>query len=197
MNGIAASIPATLVLFFIDHVLRTPQYTAALLCAYFAAGAAGMPLWIALSKRYGKTHSWLFGMALSIAAFVWAFMLGEGDVWGFAIICVLSGLGLGADLAIPPAMVADVIDDDIAKGIAPADGAYLGLWNLCSKMNLAIAAFIALTAVEYFGLKTGTAGVLVSQTPQALTALAVTYALIPCMLKAASVWLLWRAKFTN
>ena len=197
VNGIAASIPATLVLFFIDHVLRTPQYTAALLCAYFAAGAAGMPLWITLSKRYGKTHSWLLGMALSIAAFVWAFMLGEGDVWGFAIICVLSGLGLGADLAIPPAMVADVIDDDIAKGIAPADGAYLGLWNLCSKMNLAIAAFIALTAVEYFGLKTGTAGVLVSQTPQALTALAVTYALIPCMLKAASVWLLWRAKFTN
>lgn len=197
VNGIAASIPATLVLFFIDHVLRTPQYTAALLCAYFAAGAAGMPLWIALSKRYGKTHSWLLGMALSIAAFVWAFMLGEGDVWGFAIICVLSGLGLGADVAIPPAMVADVIDDDIANGIAPADGAYLGLWNLCSKMNLAIAAFIALTAVEYFGLKTGTAGVSVSQTPQALTALAVTYALIPCVLKAASVWLLWRAKFKN
>ena len=64
-------------------------------------------------------------------------------------------------------------------------------------MNLAIAAFIALTAVEYFGLKTGTAGVLVSQTPQALMALAVTYALIPCVLKAASVWLLWRAKFKN
>lgn len=197
VNGIAASIPATLVLFFIDHVLRTPQHTAALLCAYFAAGAAGMPLWIALSKRYGKTRSWLLGMAVSIAAFVWAFMLGEGDVWGFAIICILSGLGLGADLAIPPALVADVIDDDIAKGLAPADGAYLGLWNLCSKMNLAIAAFIALTAVEYFGLKTGTAGVLVSQTPQALMALAVTYALIPCVLKAASVWLLWRAKFKN
>ena len=122
VNGIAASIPATLVLFFIDHVLRTPQHTAALLCAYFAAGAAGMPLWIALSKRYGKTRSWLLGMAVSIAAFVWAFMLGEGDVWGFAIICILSGLGLGADLAIPPALVADVIDDDIAKGYETEDG---------------------------------------------------------------------------
>jgi glycoside/pentoside/hexuronide:cation symporter, GPH family len=197
VNGIAASIPATLVLFFIDYVLRTPQFTAQLLCAYFAAGALGMPLWIMLANRFGKSRAWLAGMVLSIAAFVWAFMLGEGDITGFFIICAMSGLGLGADLAIPPAMVADVIDDDIAKGLAPADGAYLGLWNLCSKMNLALAAFVALGVVEYFGLKTGAAGAPAIQTPQALTALAITYALLPCVLKAASVWLLWRAKFKN
>ena len=197
VNGIAASIPATLVLFFIDYVLRTPQYTAQLLCAYFAAGAIGMPLWIMLAARLGKTRAWLAGMVLSIVAFIWAFLLGEGQITGFFIICVMSGLGLGADLAIPPAMVADVIDDDIAKGLAPADGAYLGLWNLCTKMNLALAAFVALGVVEFYGLKTGAAGVPLAQTPQALTALAVTYALIPCGLKAISVWLLWRTKFKN
>ena len=53
-NGIAAAIPATLVLFFIDDVVNAPQLSAHFLIAYFAAGALGMPLWVFLSARIGK-----------------------------------------------------------------------------------------------------------------------------------------------
>ena len=45
---------------------------------------------------------------MSILAFAGASLIGPGDLAGFAVICVASGLALGADLALPAAMAADL-----------------------------------------------------------------------------------------
>ncbi len=191
-NGIAASIPATLVLFFIEDVIKAPAQAALFLIAYFAAGAAGMPLWVWLSARLGKGRAWLVGMVVSIVAFVWAFMLGAGDVVAFGCICVLSGLGLGADLALPPSLLADVIDEDEKSGHGRNEGAYFGLWNLVTKLNLALAAGIALPALAALGyVPQG------QNAPEALTYLAAVYALLPCVLKAAAAAALWFSPFVH
>lgn len=189
-NGIAASIPATLVLFFIEDVVRRPDWSAHFLIAYFAAGACGMPLWLKLSAAWGKGRAWGAGMAVSIVAFVWAFLLGAGDAVPFMVICILSGLGLGADLALPPSILADVIDDDERAGLGRNEGAYFGLWNLVTKMNLALAAGIALPALAMLGYESRGAA-----TPQALTYLAAIYALLPCALKAAAALALVTSPF--
>jgi len=190
MNGIAASIPATLVLFFIEDVIQRPDLTAQFLIAYFAAGAAGMPLWVRLSASIGKGRAWFCGMILSIAAFIWAFLLGAGDATAFFVICVMSGLGLGADLALPPSMLADVIDVDERAGKGRNEGAYFGLWNLVTKGNLALAAGVALPLLGWLGYAPKDA-----HTAEVLTALAAVYALLPCMLKAVAAFLLWRSPF--
>ena len=181
-NGIAASIPATLVLFFIEDVIQKPGMTAAFLIAYFAAGALGMPLWVWLSRRIGKARAWLVGMVLSIVAFVWAFLLQPGDVTPFMIICIMSGLGLGADLALPPSILADVIDDDERAGLGRNEGSYFGLWNLVTKMNLALAAGIALPTLALLGYQPK-----MTTSPQALMYLSATYALLPCVLKFGAI----------
>jgi glycoside/pentoside/hexuronide:cation symporter, GPH family len=181
-NGIAASIPATLVLFYIEDVIQAPQLTAQFLVAYFAAGALGMPLWVWLSSRIGKGRAWFVGMVLSIVAFVWAFLLGKGDVAPFMAICIMSGLGLGADLSLPPSILADVIDDDEAKGLSRNEGSYFGLWNLVTKLNLALAAGIALPTLAWLGYQPK-----VTTDAQALVYLSATYALLPCLLKALAV----------
>ena len=178
-NGIAAAIPATLVLFFIEDVVQRPDLSAHFLIAYFAAGALGMPLWVWLSARLGKGRAWCVGMVLSIAAFVWAFLLKPGDATPFMLICIMSGLGLGADLALPPSILADVIDDDDRKGLGRNEGAYFGLWNLVTKMNLALAAGIALPALAVLGYQSR-----VTTDPKTLMYLAAVYALLPCALKA-------------
>jgi glycoside/pentoside/hexuronide:cation symporter, GPH family len=180
-NGIAASIPATLVLFFIEDVIKAPQYSAQFLIAYFAAGAAGMPLWVWLSGRIGKSRAWLVGMILSIVAFVWAYTLGAGDIAAFMVICALSGLGLGADLSLPPSILADVIDEDTKRGLGRNEGAYFGLWNLVSKFNLALAAGIALPTLALLGYVPGAN---TAESATSLTYLAMIYALLPCALKA-------------
>ena len=189
-NGIAASIPATLVLFFINDVIKAPDLSAHFLIAYFAAGAFGMPLWVILSARIGKGRAWCVGMVVSIIAFVWTFTLQAGDVTPFMIICILSGLGLGADLALPPSILADVIDDDEKRGLTRNEGAYFGLWNLVTKMNLALAAGIALPSLALLGYQPGAA-----QAPNALFYLAGVYALLPCLLKAFAVIALIKSPF--
>jgi glycoside/pentoside/hexuronide:cation symporter, GPH family len=194
-NGIAASIPATLVLFFIEDVIKAPQYSAQFLIAYFAAGAAGMPLWIWLSGRIGKSRAWFVGMIVSIIAFVWAYTLGAGDIAAFMVICVLSGLGLGADLSLPPSILADVIDEDDKRGLGRNEGAYFGLWNLVSKMNLALAAGIALPALALLGYVPGASS---AESAASLTYLALIYALLPCALKAiAAVALIYTPFFKS
>ena len=189
-NGIAASIPATLVLFFIDDVIKAPQLSAHFLIAYFAAGAFGMPLWVILSARIGKGRAWFVGMVVSIVAFVWTFTLSSGDSTPFMIICILSGLGLGADLALPPSILADVIDDDDKRGLGRNEGAYFGLWNLVTKMNLALAAGIALPSLALLGYQPG-----IAQAPDALLYLAGVYALLPCVLKAFAAIALIKSPF--
>ncbi len=189
-NGIAASIPATLVLFFIEDVIKAPAQAALFLIAYFAAGAVGMPLWVWLSARIGKGRAWFVGMILSIIAFVWAFTLGAGDVTAFGIICVMSGLGLGADLALPPSILADVIDQDEKAGLGRNEGAYFGLWNLVTKLNLALAAGIALPALSLLGYVPQAAN-----PPAVLLYLAAIYALLPCVLKAVAAFALLRTPF--
>jgi glycoside/pentoside/hexuronide:cation symporter, GPH family len=191
-NGIAASIPATLVLFFIEDVIQAPKLTPHFLIAYFAAGALGMPLWVWLSARLGKGRAWFVGMVLSIVAFVWAFLLTKGDVAPFMVICVLSGLGLGADLALPPSILADVIDDDERKGLDRNEGSYFGLWHLVTKLNLALAAGIALPTLAMLGYVPK-----VTTSAQSLVYLSATYALLPCVLKALAVAALVYSPFFN
>lgn len=188
LNGIAASIPATLVLFFIEDVVKRPQLTAAFLIAYFAAGAAGLPGWVWLARRIGKRKAWLTGMGVSILAFVWAYSLGAGDTVAYFAICVLSGLGLGADLALPPSLLADVIDEDEKNGLGRSEGAYFGLWNLATKLNLALAAGLSLPLLGAFGYAPKAAN-----GPEALFVLSAVYALLPCALKALAAAALWRA----
>jgi Na+/melibiose symporter-like transporter len=183
LNGIAAAIPATLVLFFIADVLDAESQQGIFLALYFIAGAAGMPLWVRLSARLGKPLAWLIAMGVAIAAFVWASRLGAGDTRPFAVICVLSGIALGADLALPPSLLADVIG---RRGKMEATGSYFGLWTLATKLNLALAAGIALPLLEALGYRPG------GRDAAALTALAIVYAFVPCVLKlGAGAALLW------
>jgi Na+/melibiose symporter-like transporter len=100
-NGIAAALPATLFLFFVADVLQLEKASGPLLALYFVAGAASLPLWVKLATRYGRVAAWLAAMILSIFAFAGASLLGSGDLWPFALICIASGLALGADLILP------------------------------------------------------------------------------------------------
>jgi len=185
-NGTAAAIPATLVLFYIDDVLQARSLAPAYLLAYFGAGALGLPLWVRLSAAIGKARAWLAAMTLALGGFACASVLGPGDAWAFFVVCGLSGLALGADLAIPPSMLADAIDHDEARGMARQEGAYFGAWNLLTKANLALAAGMSLpllAALDYVPGHRGTAEV---------RALAAVYAILPSALKALAIGLLWR-----
>ncbi|MCK6390834.1 MAG: MFS transporter, partial [Azonexus sp.] len=90
----------------------------------------------------------------------------------------MSGLALGADLALPSAMAADLGE---RQGMS---GTCFGLWNFVGKLNLALAAGLALPLVGLLGYAPGgTSG---------LPALVFAYAILPLAFKAVAATLLWR-----
>ncbi|HEY8026778.1 MAG TPA: MFS transporter [Burkholderiaceae bacterium] len=182
-NGIASAIPATLFQFFAEDRLQLGHQTGYLLGIYFIAGAASMPMWVALARRQGEARAWLISMLLAIAAFGWAYFLSAGSATAFCIVCILSGLTLGADLALPPALLAAVINRAGHSG--KREGAYFGLWSWATKMNLALAAGAALPLLAYLGYVPGIANA------QGGLALASTYALLPCVFKLTAALLLF------
>jgi Na+/melibiose symporter-like transporter len=183
VNGVAAAIPATLFLFFVDDKLQLGTYGGLFLMLYFGAAAASMPLWVSLARRYGEARAWGAGMLLAALVFVWAYWLGAGALLSFGAICLLSGLALGADLALPPALLAGVIARAGHSG--QREAAYFGLWNWGVQLNLALAAGIALPLLGWLGYVPGSG----SDTQ----ALSVAYALLPCALKLIAALMLWRA----
>ena len=176
LNGIASAMPATLLLFFVQDRLQAPAaLQPVFLGSYFLAAALSMPAWLAAVRRIGLAASWLGGMALSIAVFSGAAALGAGDSGAFLAVCVLSGVGLGADLALPGALLAGLIADAGHRG--RGEGAYFGWWNFATKLNLALAAGLALPLLALAGYSPG------ARDPDALRALVIGYCLLPCVLK--------------
>ena len=184
LNGIASAVPATLVLFFIQDRLQSPaRLEPVFLGSYFLAAALSIPLWLALVKKLGLARSWLVGMVLAIAVFAWAWQLGAGQALAFAVVCALSGVALGADLALPGALLAGLIQASGQSG--QREGAYFGWWNFAGKLNLALAAGLALPLLGVFGYAPG------SRDAGALDALGVAYCVLPCVLKLAAAAGAW------
>lgn len=182
LNGIASAIPATLLLFFIDDVLRAKAWEPLFLVSYFLAGAVAMPLWVMLAARLGKTQAWGIGMVLAVVAFCSAATFGAGDRIPFLLVCIASGIALGADLALPPSLLADAIEQ---QGARDQTGSYFGIWTFATKANLALAAGLALPVVGVFGYRAGDA-------TSNLQALSLAYTVLPCVLKVAAIALLWK-----
>ena len=184
-NGIASAIPAALMLFFAqDRLQATQEQIALFLVLYFVSGALSMPGWLRAVRRWGLERAWLGGMLLAVACFGWTTFLSSGQIAAFALICALSGIALGADLALPGALLARLVERHGAQG--RSEGAYLGWWNLATKLNLALAAGAALPLLQWGGYSPGTLDA------QGLQRLAWAYALLPCALKLLAAALLYR-----
>lgn len=186
MNGIASALPATLVLFFVrDRLQAARQYEPYFLGCYFLCAALSVPLWLWTVRRWGLARSWLAGMLAAVGIFACAGLLEPGETTAFLVVCGLSGAALGSDLALPGAMLAGLIGAAGDRGAH--EGAYFGWWNFASKLNLALAAGLALPLLDWAGYVPG------SRDPSALKALGAAYCLLPCGLKLLAAILHYRA----
>lgn len=180
LNAAPVAVTSTLFLFFVESRLNAPGLEGPLLLLFFLSAAAAAPVWSRAAARFGAKRSLLAAMALAIAAFLWAVTLTEGDTLAFALICAASGAALGADLTLLPALFARRL-----ASLGRGEGAAFGLWSFMSKLSLALAAATLLPALSAAGFTPGT-----SNPPEALWALSLLYAALPCALKLFAMALL-------
>lgn len=181
VNATPLAVSSTLFLFYVERVLGAVGWEGGLLVLFFLAAAVSSPLWSALARKYGERRVLLAAMGLAVISFGYTLTLGTGDVIPFAIVCVLSGATIGADLTLLPAMFAKRM-----SVIAPNGGQGFGLWSLVSKFTLAFAAVILLPLLENAGFQTGA----VTDPDGGLWMLTVLYAGVPSLLKLVAIGLL-------
>lgn len=180
VNAAPLAVTSTLFLFYVESRLGAPGWEGPLLVLFFLSAAASSPGWALLAGRIGSKRALLAAMVLSVASFATVLTLGAGDTTAFAIVCIVSGATIGADLTLLPALFARRMAE-----VSPNGGQGFGLWSLVSKFTLAFAAATLLPALEAGGFTVGG-----DNSTAALWRLTLLYALVPCILKLVAIALL-------
>lgn len=185
INGSALGVAVSVMLFYVEHVLKGNKAQAGIiLLVYFGAAALSVPMWLVLSRRYTKTVAWFFAMVMTVLAMSLAVFLGAGDFALFLPIAVITGLGIGADYGLPPSVLADIINAPEGKDTQGDTGAYFGLWALSTKLATAIGAAGSLPVAALLGFNP-------SRGQYSSTALIFVYIALPVAIKIAAALLIW------
>ncbi len=157
---------------------------------YFLSAIGAISLWLPLSRRFGKHRVWCATMAAACLAFATVPLMPQGAFAGFAVICLVTGVALGADLVLPPAIQADVVDYDRLRSGRNRAGLHFALWSMSTKLALAFAVGLALPALEAAGFDPDAPG------EDEIRMLAVIYALVPVVIKTMAIAMVWRFPLT-
>ena len=180
LNAMPVAVTSTLYLFYVDNVLGLEAMGGPLLILFFLSAAFSAPFWTRWAEQYGALQVLRISMLVSILSFVWAYNLNAGEVIAFSIICFATGLSLGADMTILPAIFAK----RLAKTKHDPNTGF-GIWNFSNKLALALMAGILLPIMELAGFETQDMRSSLSR-----EVLTISYAIVPCGLKIfALIWL--------
>ena len=177
VNSLPVAITSSLFLFFVEDRLQLGAWSGAFLVLFFLTAGISAPFWSGMVNTVGPVRVLVPAMVLSVLVFIGAAALPAGDPLAFAAISALSGLTLGADMVILPALFAITL----ARANLPA-GAGFGLWGFTSKLALALAAAVVLPWLDGVGYVPGAAN-----SADALWSLNVAYAIVPCALKLLAI----------
>jgi GPH family glycoside/pentoside/hexuronide:cation symporter len=166
LSAIAGAVPATLVIYVAVYIIGTPAWWeqgapawlptwSYYLLLYFASAVCSLPLWNRVAAGSGKKATWAIAITLATVTSAACFWLDDGSIGLFSVILVLGGASFGNYLALPPSMVADLIDHDEAATGMRREGAYFALWSFATKAGNAITGFAALQVLEHVGYVPG------------------------------------------
>ena len=167
-SAIAGAVPATLVIYVAVYIIGTPEWWARgippwlptwsyYLLLYFSSAVLSLAVWNRVAGRIGKRGTWGYAIALATLTSAACFWLGDGTIGTFSAILIVGGFAFGNFLALPPSIVADLIDADEADTGLRREGAYFAVWSFATKAGNAITGFAALQVLEHVGYVPGVA----------------------------------------
>jgi glycoside/pentoside/hexuronide:cation symporter, GPH family len=152
VNGIANGLPAVLFPIVVqDYFALNDSDLYGLLVCYFGAAVVAMPLWLMLAQRYGKVRAWRAAIAFNVLVFVQVLWLDQSTAVWFIGICIASGMTLGADLALPPSLQADILGRDRERSGRRRTATAFALWSMATKLALAVAVVAAFAGLGFSG----------------------------------------------
>ncbi len=179
IEQIGSAAIGVLTLYIAQYVVGAPTRAPLFILCYMVPSTISVPLWIPLSRRFGKIRLWMFSMLLTGLSFGTMFalpFLGGIDVKSvyIAIAAVFAGLAAGCGGTISPSVQSDVIDYDEYMTGERKEGSYFAAWNFVYKGSLGVMLLLTGFVLEFSGF--------VPNQPQTMTvqvAMVTLYGLFP------------------
>jgi len=187
ITAIPIAMPATLMPFFVQYVLKiSPIWTAALIVVYLASGVLCLPLWVRLARRFGKLAVWLAVSFIGVTGGGALFFVGPGDEWLLLAIEAYVGAQSQVWLFLGAAMHADVIDYDELHSGKRREAQFSALWAIIPKFALIPGAAIPLAVLGGVGYVPNQ-----EQTPEVLLTMRLLFAVVPAVFNAIGLSIMW------
>lgn len=169
-------------LYFISLGLALPKFGGTLLLVYFLSGVVCAPIWIALSRRIGKSRALITAYVYGIAAGLLLFLIPLGSRPVALVIIALTGASYAAPAFLIRAMMADVADADTHENGAERAGLMYAFLTMTSKLGIGWSVTIAFGLLSLLGFDPR-----IHDAPGAIENLRLVYILLPVGLAALSL----------
>jgi glycoside/pentoside/hexuronide:cation symporter, GPH family len=180
LNALSSSIPAVLILFFVENVINAKHLVGIFLILYFSGLLLGVMLWTKLSKILNdKVKTFVISITFTVFIFSWCYFLGEGDIFLYGIICILSGIGFGGDFALSYSILTDLIQKHKLQN---NETTIFGITNFIIKISLTIASAVLI----YF------IGALENDPYNKNLFISFSYALLPISFRSCAAFILYK-----
>jgi GPH family glycoside/pentoside/hexuronide:cation symporter len=151
-----------------------------------------LPVWTWLARRFSKRGAYIAGMVFW-AAVQWVLMTAQPGQIGFVLgLAVLAGLSVSTAHVLPEAIFPDVIEWDELRTRRRREGIYYGVKNFIRKLTGALAIFVALQVLGWFGYQAPPEGATqFAQPPAALAAIRILTGPVGALLLLSAVAAAW------
>jgi len=151
-----------------------------------------LPFWLWLSHRKGKHIAYIIGMVFWAGVQLGIFSVQPGHMPLVLWMSFLAGLSVSAAHVLPDAMFPDVIEWDELRTGRRQEGIYYGVKNFVRKMTGALAIFLALQVLGWFGYQSPPEGATTfTQSPVTLTAIRMLIGPLGALLLFSAVITTW------
>ena len=155
IENIGSAVIGILTLYVAQYVVGRPELAALIILSYMIPSTLSVPLWIPLSRRFGKIRLWMFSMMLTGVSFGGMFSLPwlEPEIRLVVIfgLAVFAGLAAGCGGTIAPSVQSDIIDYDEYMTGARKEGSYFAAFNFVHKSATGVMILITGYVLQFSG----------------------------------------------
>src|SRR5262245_15344131 len=171
-----------------QYVLQRPEVVGTLSALYVLAAFVSIPIWVRLSRRFGRRETWLAAMVLAAAGFGGLWFMGPQDIAPALVLVAVGGAAGGCGSVLSRSILADVIDLDEQRTGERKEGIYSAALFLALKVGVS-----GTTALSGFVLSASGFVPNAVQSAETLFGLRLLFSGLPCAGFVIGALLFWRA----
>jgi GPH family glycoside/pentoside/hexuronide:cation symporter len=184
VEAVGVGAVGTMAPYIAEYLLRQPEVVGLLPAAYVVSGVAAIPLWVRLSKSWGKRETWMISMGIAAASFAGIWTVGAGDFALLMGLLIVAGAAMGCGGVLGNALLADVIDVDERRTGERKEGVYSAAMLLALKVGTALALAASGPIMTITGFAPN-----VVQTETSLLGIRILFAGMPCAGFLIGAWI--------